>query len=162
MVVKLGANTTLSKVLWDMFVSVILDPPSDPPEIKRRLIISLQRFPSSHISDPPLIMNFAKGLHSLNKGISSFFLLLFFFFLLLRLPLKLTFSMDERTNAHIKYAEYAAYNPDLFSLYIPCVVPSKGVELDAREAQECLRLLASRGFSRESNPKRKYHEMLNN
>jgi hypothetical protein len=62
---KLG--TTLLRVFNDTYSTMVLHPHNEPPEINRRLQITLQHF-RPPISDPATMMNLVKGLYALSKG----------------------------------------------------------------------------------------------
>jgi hypothetical protein len=62
--------TTLMKVFNDTYTAGVLQPPDEPPEVKRRLQITLQHF-TPPIPDPTTTMHLIKGLYALNKGASQ-------------------------------------------------------------------------------------------
>lgn len=63
--------TTLMKVFNDTYTAGVLQPPDEPPEVKRRLQITLQHF-TPPIPDPTTTMHLIKGLYALNKEYASF------------------------------------------------------------------------------------------
>jgi hypothetical protein len=57
--------------------------------------------------------------------------------------------------------EYASLHPPLFAMYIPCLQPSRGLDLDSKEAHEIIMQLRTSGLvnAAERTQKRKYSVM---
>jgi len=71
--------------------------------------------------------------------------------------------MNLVTGLYVINKDYANYNPSLFEMFIPCLRPCKGLDIDAIETLELVNRLKCQGYPRTGGCyylKRKYDQML--
>lgn len=100
--------------------------------LKPRIEASLKSLPRD--SNPSLIMLLVKGLYELDKGIS----LRFF---------------------DLTHTDYSNFNPQLFAMYIPCLLPTRGIDYDVKETFEILEMLRFQGFTNEERVLKRKHNV---